>query len=95
MSDRITIDFPRVVEAVRQLQTAADSIQSILETLDGELSTLETQWTGEAFEAYRRMRRDWFVHMGALQAKLDSYSQVLDTSGKAMQKTESNLAKAL
>jgi WXG100 family type VII secretion target len=94
MSDRITIDFALVADAADRLSSAATSIDGILTTLDQKLDTLETEWTGEGFESYRRMRRDWFTHMAALQARLDSYATVLDTTGTAMQKTESALAKS-
>jgi len=94
MSDRITIDFTQVADAADQLASAASRIDGLLTTLDQKLDGLETEWTGAAFESYRRMRRDWFAHMAALQARLDSYATVLDTTGTALQKTESALAKS-
>ncbi|WEG08336.1 WXG100 family type VII secretion target [Microbacterium horticulturae] len=94
MSDRITIDFTQVADAADQLSSAASRIDGILTTLDQKLDGLETEWTGAAFESYRRMRQDWCTHMAALQARLASYAKVLETSGSAMHKTESTLAKS-
>lgn len=91
MSDQIMISIPEVQSYAKTIETDNQALTTLLMEAKAEMSKAQAAWQGDATQVLAGK-------IGQLQAKFDTYKQVIDsyskflvTTAEAYQATESSI----
>jgi WXG100 family type VII secretion target len=79
----------------RTLSATARNIANILKQLESEVTTLKSEWTGEAALAYEAAQERWTVELAALNALLATVAKSVGGARSAYQSAEAGFASML
>lgn len=85
MSDYTKVDASTMATAIGDLKSAHSKVESDLTSLEHELQSSLSQWTGDAREAYTQAKAQW-------DAAADHMNQVIAVMGSTMQNITDNYA---
>jgi WXG100 family type VII secretion target len=80
MAADLTVEFESVESLAETLAAAAGRISEILSTLGAEVSSLRSQWTGDASDAYDSAHASWTKDLTQMTAMLDEVSAAVGTA---------------
>ena len=79
---RIAVPHEKVAGLVAEMTIASKNIALILDDLDHQSRLLQTQWTGEAREAYRAAHNQWSAAQQAMNEVLHELARRLANSNQ-------------
>jgi WXG100 family type VII secretion target len=78
---RIAVPHEKVAGLVAEMSIVSENIALVLDELDRESKLLQTQWTGEAREAYRAAHAQWSAaHQGMNQVLRELTRRLANTN---------------
>jgi 6 kDa early secretory antigenic target len=80
MGQKLRFDPDALQGTAGRLAEAMAGIQSRIDALEAEASTLIGSWSGEAADAYRQAQQEWTVSLRNLNAVLGSASRATEAS---------------
>ncbi|VEG29486.1 WXG100 family type VII secretion target [Actinomyces howellii] len=72
------VDTQAVADTASRARTRIATIQTEVDGMQGDISILQTSWTGGASDSMAACAADWHVTALQVQASLDSISMALD-----------------
>ncbi|MDR0951210.1 MAG: WXG100 family type VII secretion target [Candidatus Ancillula sp.] len=87
-----TVQPEQVHQLSQDIATGANKVQAELETLDGKVKTLMSQWSGAAQEAYHTSQAKWLQTLGELRELLTKISTATDQIGSLYSSTDNKSA---
>jgi early secretory antigenic target protein ESAT-6 len=88
MTDVIEADPDQMLDLVAALQSAVTAMGDELDQLDGELSDLMDEWSGDAADAYLSAQQGWNGSMAELRGWLSRCATTLAVSATRYSDTE-------
>lgn len=85
------VDFEKLDALSLSLARASREMSTTLTTMDLNLSHLQSQFTGEAANAYQRAKAQWSVQMAEMTAYLGTISEAAASAKSALSSTESKI----
>jgi 6 kDa early secretory antigenic target len=89
MSEYTAVNFGAMQTGEADFASVYASLQSTLTTLDSQLQTHLSQWTGSAQEAYYAAKRKWDAAAADMASVVTSLGQVVGVANDNYMKTES------
>ncbi|WP_115728572.1 WXG100 family type VII secretion target [Actinomyces culturomici] len=84
----LTVNYGSLSTASGQLTTGVNGIQTALDTMDGELRQLQTNWEGEAQQAYQHAKAQWTEGMFGMRDVLSQISRLVDAANDSYGQTD-------
>ncbi|GAA2510334.1 WXG100 family type VII secretion target [Pilimelia columellifera] len=88
MSDMLVVQFGALQQASGNIQTALNTMESQLSQLESDAAPLVASWSGEAREAYEERQRRWRAAAADLAAILRDIKMAVDDSSADYLATE-------
>ena len=86
---RYQVDSEAVLNATGAVRTTISRIQSEVSGLHGQLTNLESSWTGQAATAFSGVVNDWKLTQQRVEENLASINQALTQAGQQYADIES------
>ena len=90
--DRTKVLHEGMTGLVDLLSSGVQRISQVLDSLDGDVSTLRDKWSGDASDAYDRAQREWSARLRELtvflQQHRDSAAHAQDVFADAKRRNE-------
>lgn len=80
--DGLSVNHGSLDQASQDLTTAAKDIEARLDRLEGELKPLQSDWSGQAKEAYRRAKAEWDSAINEMVQLLAKTGQTVSSSNQ-------------
>ena len=84
-----SVDTQAVADTAARTRTRIATIQTETDGLKGDISLLQSSWTGGASDSMATCAADWHVTAIQVQSSLDLISQALDQSAVSYDDAES------
>jgi len=85
---QFTVDSEALTTSSSAARSTISQIQSLVGGLNGQLTTLEGSWTGQAAAAFQSAATDWRGHQQRIEELLSALSQALGQAGQLYAETE-------
>lgn len=84
-----SVDTQAVADTASRARTRITTIQTEVDGMQGDITTLQSCWTGGASDSMAACAADWHVTAVQVQSSLDSISQALDQAAVSYDDAES------
>lgn len=84
----LTVNYGALNTASEQLSSGVNGIQSNLDTMDSELRQLQTNWEGDAQQAYLRAKAQWTEGMNGMRDVLAQIVTLVDAANQSYSATD-------
>jgi WXG100 family type VII secretion target len=94
MGDAIQVSFGELESLGGQIATISGTVESEIEDLRGQISNLQTIWTGGTSDAFQAVKQQWFNAAADLQQVLSAIGAAIKAAEEAYRGVESKNAQA-
>ena len=84
----LKVNYASLSTASTDLSDGANGIQSTLDSMDADLRQLQTNWDGEAQQAYLTAKQQWTEGMNGMRQVLLQISQLVDQANQSYSSTD-------
>ncbi|MDO5080298.1 WXG100 family type VII secretion target [Buchananella hordeovulneris] len=90
----LRVNYAVLATAAADVATGASNIEAILANMDAELSQLQSNWEGEAQQAYLAAKAQWTEGMEGMREVLARIGRMVESSGETYASVDSTNAQA-
>lgn len=90
----IRLDHEVLAEISAKYAQEAEKVSEVINSMDGLLGTLESEWEGEAARAYAERYQELRPSFEACQSLISEISQAIQKSSEIYRETDSSIANA-
>jgi len=90
---RYQVDSEAVISATGAVRNSISRIQSEVSGLHGQLTNLQSSWTGQAATAFQAVVTDWKGTQVRVEESLAAINQALSQAGQQYAEIEANNAR--
>jgi WXG100 family type VII secretion target len=86
----VSVSAPGMQRAAQNFQSALGTSRTSLQSMEGEISSLNTAWTGDAAVRFRQSLNSWCTEFQNICNQLQTIEVALESANTTYQKTEAN-----